>query len=222
MIDQNHIQTFQEFLSSHPDIASRFEALRTSRKVAKGHIIVGQGENNQDMFLLLSGAAKVVIYSRGGHEIQLAEFSSETLFGEMAVILGASRSSNVVAKTNCTLATISASEFKSLMQDFPKLAIYMTQLLAHRLQQTSQNLFETQAFTLTQRLYEFLLRRAVQSSESSEIFRLSPAPSVTALSEALNVSREATSRAVTKLTTRGIIKKDKIYWDIIRPDFEDY
>jgi len=221
MIKQNHIQNFQDFLASNTDIKAGFDQACMTRKVTKGNIIVGQGEGDQDMFLLREGEAKVVIYSKGGHEVQLAEFSAGTLFGEMAVLLGASRSSNVVAKINCTLETITAKDFQSLMQTFPKLAIYMTQMLALRLQQTSQNLFEAHAFTVPQRLYESLLRRAEQSPTSTEIYRLSPAPSVTSLSESLNVSREATSRAVTKLTARGLVKKEKKHWEILRPDFGD-
>lgn len=221
MVKQNHIQTFKQFLSSHADIKASFDHACKSRKVAKGHIIVGQDDRDQDMFLLRMGAAKVVIYSKGGHEVQLAEFKSGTLFGEMAVLLGAARSSNVVAQSDCTLDIISAKDFQALMQNFPKLAIYMTQMLAQRLHQTSQNLFESHAFTIPQRLYENLLRLSVQMPSSSEIYRLAPAPSVTSLSDTLNVSREATSRAVTKLISRGLIKKDKTYWEILRPDFDD-
>jgi len=221
MVEQNHIQNFQKFLSSNLDIKASFDQVCKSRKVPKGNIIVGQGEGDQDMFLLRGGSAKVVLYSKGGHEVQLAEFKSGILFGEMAVFLGATRSSNVVAQSDCTLVTISAKDFLALMQDFPKLAIYMTQMLAKRLQETSQNLFESHAFTLPQRLYENLLRRSQQSSTSVELYRLTPAPSVTSLSEGLNVSREATSRAVTKLISRGLIKKEKTHWDILRPDFGD-
>jgi CRP-like cAMP-binding protein len=220
MIAQNHIQTFEEFLSSHANIKTEFDRLSKSRKVSKGNAIVGQDEGDQDMFLLKTGKAKVVIYSKGGHEVQLAEFTSGTLFGEMAVLLGTSRSSNVVAQIDCTLNIISAKDFRALMQNFPELAIYMTQMLAQRLQQTSQNLFESHAFTVPQRLYQDLLRRSAQSAASSEIYRLTPAPSVTSLSEGINVSREAASRAVTKLLARGLVKKEKTHWDILRPDFD--
>lgn len=222
MIEQNHVQNFQDFLSSNIDIKAGFDHASKSRKVPKGRIIVGQNDSDQDMYLLVDGAAKVVIFSKGGNEVQLAEFSSGILFGEMAALLGAARSSNVIARKNCTLATISANDFRVLMQDFPRLAIYMTQMLAQRLQQTSQNLFESHAFTLPQRLYEDLLRRSQQSAASSEIFRLTPVPSVTSLSESLNVTREATSRAVTKLVSRGLVTKEKAYWDILRPDFDEF
>jgi CRP-like cAMP-binding protein len=221
MIQHNHIKNFQDFLGSNPDIKAGFEKACITRKVSKGNIIVGQDESDHDMFLLREGDAKVVIYSKGGHEVQLAEFSAGTLFGEMAALLGTSRSSNVVATINCKLDSISAKDFETLMQSYPKLAVYMTQMLAKRLQQTSQNLFEAHAFTVPQRLYEILIRRANQKSGSSEIYKLAPAPTVTSLSECLNVSREATSRAVTKLSKRGLVTKEKSHWEILRPDFGD-
>jgi len=220
MVEQNHIQSFHNFLDINTDIKASFDNNSKLRKVSKGNIIVGQDEGDQDMFLLRDGVAKVVIYSKGGHEVHLAEFTSGTLFGEMAVFLGATRSSNVVAKTDCALAVISANAFQRLMQSSPELAIYMTKMLAQRLYQTSQNLFESHAFTVPQRLYQEVLRRSQQSSVS-EIYRLTPAPSVTTLSEGLNVSREAASRALTKLISRGLIKKEKNYWEILRPDFDD-
>lgn len=221
MVTHNHIQNFQDFLAANSDIKTGFERACKSRKVPKGRIIVGQGASDQEMLLLREGEAKVVIYSRGGHEVQLAEFKAGTFFGEMAALLGAARSSNVVAQIDCRLSLISAKDFQRLMESFPKLALYMTQMLAQRLQQTSQNLFESHAFTVTQRLYAELLRRAQPSGHAAEIYHLTPAPSVTSLSEALNVSREATSRAVTRLISRGLVTKQKTHWEILQPEFDE-
>lgn len=215
MVEMN----FQNFLSAHPDLEAEFNRAANPRNVSKGNIIVGQGEADKDMFLLRKGHAKVVIYSEGGNEIHLAEFTEGTLFGEMAVLLEAARTSNVVALTDCALEIISAKDFNALMSNFPELALYMTQLLAKRLQETSQSLFENLAFTVAQRVYEFLMRHGVQSSKDVETFQVRPAPSVTSISENLNVSREATSRAVTKLISQGLVRKEKLYWDVIRPNF---
>lgn len=219
MDQQDNILRFQGFLSSHPEIEIAFKEVCHSRRISKGSIIVGQGDTDKDMFLLQKGRAKVVIYSEGGNEIHLAELSPGTLFGEMALLLSSARSSNVVAQTNCSLDIISAHDFNSLIKKFPELAVFMTQMLAHKLQQTSQSLFESLAFTVPQRTYEYLLRRAVQSADDKEVFHLTPPPSVTSLSESLNVSREATSRAITKLISQGLVKKEKALWKVLRPSF---
>lgn len=220
MDNQNHILSFQDFLSAHADIETAFKNICYSRTYAKGSIIVSQGEADKDVFFLRKGRAKVVVYSEGGNEIHLAELKPGTLFGEMAVLLNAARTSNVVAQVNCSLESVSAHDFKNLIKTFPELALYMTQMLASRLQQTSQSLFENLAFTVPQRTYEYLLRQAVQGPSDEEVFHIAPPPSVTALAESLNVSREATSRAITKLISQGLVKKEKALWKILRPNFK--
>ncbi|WP_026942243.1 Crp/Fnr family transcriptional regulator [Hellea balneolensis] len=216
---QYNILDFQRFLAENADIHAAFSDVSQSRKIAKGNIIVAQDEPGQDIFLLRVGRAKAVIFSEGGHEIHLAEFMPGTLFGEMAALLNAPRSSNVIAHTKAVVDVIPAAEFNTLMRRHPKLALYMTQMLAKRLQQTSQSLFEGHVFTVTQRIYQDLLRKSEPDSTDTERMRLAPAPSVTSLSKSLNVTREAASRAVTKLTKQGLVKKQKGYWDIIRPEF---
>ena len=219
---QHNILDFERFLAENPDIKMAMSQVSKSRKVEKGKIILAQDDPGQDIFLLRMGRAKAVIYSEGGHEIHLAEFTPGTIFGEMAALLNAPRTSNVIAQTKSVVDMIPAAEFNKLMQQFPKLALYMTQMLAKRLQQTSQSLFEGLVFTVTQRVYQDLLRRAEPDKSDSERCHLSPAPSVTSLSKSLNVTREAASRAITKLTQQGLVKKQKSHWDIIRPHFGDY
>lgn len=214
-----NILDFQSFLAENTDVKAALSHVSQARKLAKGNTIVAQDTSSQDIYVLQTGRAKAVIYSEGGHEIHLAEFYAGTLFGEIAALLNMPRTSNVIAHTKAAVDVIPAADFKRLMRQYPELALYMTQLLAKRLQQTSQSLFESHVFTVTQRIYQDLLRKSEPYALDTERQRLTPAPSVTSLSKSLNVTREAASRAVTKLTQQGLVKKQKDYWDIIRPEF---
>lgn len=218
---QFNILDFERFLQENSAVKAALSDVSQSRGIDKGKIIVAQEDPGQDIYLLRMGRAKAVIFSEGGHEIHLADFMPGTLFGEMAALLNARRTSNVIAQTKATVDIIPAVEFNSLMRRYPELALYMTQMLAKRLQKTSQSLFEGHVFTVTQRVYQDLLRRSEQDMSDSERLRLTPAPSVTTLSKSLNVTREAASRAVTKLAQQGLVKKHKGYWDIIRPQFDN-
>lgn len=213
------ILDFQNFLAENVEVEAALSDVSQARKLAKGNTIVAQDTPSQDIYVLRTGQAKAVIFSEGGHEIHLAEFSSGTLFGEMAALINTPRTSNVIAQTKAVVDVVPAADFKRLMRQYPELALYMTQLLAKRLQQTSQSLFESHVFTVTQRIYQELLRKSEPDALDTERHRLTPAPSVTSLSKSLNVTREAASRAVTKLTQQGLVKKQKDYWDIIRPEF---
>lgn len=217
----SHFDTvnFKDFLAKNSAINADYKTLYSSRSIQKGNIIVGHGDDDKDMYVLIEGKAKVVLYSEGGHEVHLAQFSPGTVFGEMAMLLGQSRSSNVIAQTDCCVETLSVGAFTRLLKDHPEFGLYMTHLLAKRLQETSQSLYENLAFSVPQRVYGVLLRRAVPTAPDSEVYKISPAPSVTQLSESLNISREATSRAITKLKSQGLLAKHKGHWNILKPQF---
>ncbi len=213
---------FAAFMSENAELDAAFSAVCHRRTFKKGQSIIGQDDPGREIFLLRKGKAKVVIYSEEGHEIWLAEFTAGTSFGEMAALLDTARTSNVIAASDCAVDVISAADFTELLRHFPEFSIYMMRLMAQRLQYTSRAMFEGLSFTMPQRIYEELLRRSEQDSVSKELYHLSPAPSVTQLSEILNVSRESASRAVARLTKQGLVKKQKKHWEILRPKFEDY
>ncbi len=213
---------FAAFMLENAELDAAFKAACHTRAFKKGQSIIGQDDPGREIFLLRKGKAKVVTYSEEGHEIWLAEFTAGFSFGEMAALLDTARTSNVIAASDCAVDIISAADFTELLRRFPEFSIYMMRLMAQRLQNTSRAMFEGLSFTVPQRIYEELLRRSEQDAQSKELYHLSPAPSVTQLSEILNVSRESASRAITRLTKQGLVKKRKKHWEILRPTFGDY
>jgi CRP-like cAMP-binding protein len=201
MLSHYNAVSFQDFLTSNSELNTAFKSLCSTRNIRKDNIIVGHGAEDKDMYVLTKGKAKVVLYSEGGNEVHLAQLNPGTIFGEMAMLLGQKRSSNVIAQTECCVDIISAAAFKTLLEDYP------------------QSLYESLVFSVPQRVYETLLRRGTPAESESEIYKIMPPPSVTHLSESLNISREATSRAITKLKTQGLLAKHKSHWNILKPQF---
>jgi len=181
MLSHYNAVSFQDFLTANSELNTAFKSLCSTRNVRKDNIIVGHGAEDKDMYVLTKGKAKVVLYSEGGNEVQLAQLNLGTIFGEMAMLLGQKRSSNVIAQTDCC--------------------------------------YESLVFSVPQRVYETLLRRGKPAESEGEIYKIMPPPSVTLLSESLNISREATSRAITKLKTQGLLAKHKSHWNILKPQF---
>jgi len=213
-------QDLLTFISSHPRYAERFRQYGCKRTYDKGEIIISQGDEDDDIFFLRHGKAKVVNYSEQGHEIWLAELRDGTTFGEMAYLLDTLRTSTVVATQTCEVEMITASAFQSLIDEFPEFWMILTKLLAHRLKSTSKALYEGLSLSLPNRVYDALLRDAAADPARSEQFTISPPPNVTHFSGQLNVSREAVSRAVSRLVQRGLVKKYRHAWHIINPEFK--
>lgn len=219
--DRQIVTNLISFLAKHNALSEVFYAQCRRKTAAKGSTIIEQGQDGQSLYILVQGTAKVVSYSEGGHEIWFAELGPGASFGEMAVLLDAARTSSVIAETDCQFDIISAASVSDIMAKFPAFSHFMAQLMAQRLQETTRALFESLSYNVSRRLYESLLRRAAASDEKGEVKILTPAPTVTELSGQLNLSREATSRALSQLIKKGLVIKSKDAWSIIQPEFRD-
>lgn len=75
------------------------------RKVRAGEPIVNQGEPGRELFLLLDGVVRVEVDGK-----RLAEYGPGSMHGERAVLEGGTRTSTIVAVTDCKLAVAKADE----------------------------------------------------------------------------------------------------------------
>lgn len=75
------------------------------RKVRAGEPIVNQGEPGRELFLLLDGVVRVEVDGE-----RLAEYGPGSMHGERAVLEGGTRTSTIVAVTDCKLAVAKADE----------------------------------------------------------------------------------------------------------------
>jgi hypothetical protein len=75
------------------------------RKVKAGEPIVNQGEPGRELFLLLDGVVRVEVDGE-----RLAEYGPGSMHGERAVLEGGTRTSTIVAVTDCKLAVAKADE----------------------------------------------------------------------------------------------------------------
>ncbi|MEG3640312.1 Crp/Fnr family transcriptional regulator [Magnetococcus sp. PR-3] len=82
------------------------------QKVPKGQRIITQGAYDRNMFLLLSGTARV--YKSSDPELTLAWLKNGQFFGEIAFFQEITRTANIDAQTRCTMVVITPEIFESL------------------------------------------------------------------------------------------------------------
>lgn len=85
----------------------------TEKKVTKGEIIIKQGEEGQDCYLIVSGKVNIYTESRGATPI--ATLEPGQIFGEMALLSEShtKRNSTAQAEEDCVLYGISEEVFKN-------------------------------------------------------------------------------------------------------------
>ncbi len=103
------------------------------RSYHAGEAIFLEGDNSQDLYILVSGCVTV---SKG--ETALSEISEPgTLFGEMSFLLRQPRSATVHARTEVTAVRIAAEHIGDFLRDSPPVATRLSTVLAERLSATT-------------------------------------------------------------------------------------
>ena len=102
--------------------------LGTPVDVEKGEVLTEQGSAGREFFLVLSGVASCRVGKR-----QVAQFTTGSYFGELALLQGGVRTADVVAETDMELLVLDAREFKSMLMTTPGIGVKMLARLAERL-----------------------------------------------------------------------------------------
>ncbi|MBU2582955.1 MAG: Crp/Fnr family transcriptional regulator [Alphaproteobacteria bacterium] len=105
------------------------------RQFAADEKIFLAGEAGSSMFIVRSG--KVAIKSGG---MILESVGPGGLFGEMALIDGSPRSATAVATEDSEIAVIEQPGLLGLIQQNPKFALTVMQLMARRIRRTNESL----------------------------------------------------------------------------------
>jgi putative ABC transport system ATP-binding protein len=83
----------------------------TKRQFVAGDVIIRQGEEGEDFFLISDGSVEVM---REGHDV--ARLGAGDFFGEAALITGEARNATVVANDNLATYVLGKDEFRSAIE----------------------------------------------------------------------------------------------------------
>src|ERR1700754_925295 len=81
------------------------------RRYEPGEPIVEYLDRSDDVFFLVSGEARVMVYSLAGRVVNFHDLSSGDMFGELPAFDGRPRSASVEARTSCLVASIRSGPF---------------------------------------------------------------------------------------------------------------
>ncbi len=107
------------------------------------NLIIRQGDNSQDIYLILEGKAEVIIESEEKNEKKLQEFKEGDIFGEISFVTGEPRTANVIASGSVKVLQINKESLGKVKQRFPRIAakVYdnLSEILARRLKETTRS-----------------------------------------------------------------------------------
>jgi CRP/FNR family transcriptional regulator, cyclic AMP receptor protein len=105
-----------------------------TRVVKEGSFIFQEGDKADGLYIVKSGKVGIRLGNR-----TLAELTTNSIFGEMALIDDAPRSATAVAVTDVELVAISEKQFLFLVSQTPFFALKVMRVLARRLRATNKS-----------------------------------------------------------------------------------
>ncbi|MEO1552792.1 MAG: Crp/Fnr family transcriptional regulator [Pseudomonadota bacterium] len=172
------------------------------------------------VFLLTKGVLKVVKQSQNGHEIWLADFAAPAIVGELSAILGAPRTSDVIADSKVSVLSVSQQVFADAARTHVKLANALNQELARRIRATSEKLAELYSVSVLGRLHFELVRIGEPDPDDDEVYRIATVINVSEMAARIHATRESTSRALSRLRQIGIVSNENGGMRVIAPRLE--
>jgi len=101
---------------------------RKTEEIAPGTEIFKAGEAGSVMYVLLEGAARILV---GRRVVEVA--GPGAILGEMALIDDQPRSATVVTMSRCRVVAIGSTEFDLLVREKPEFARHVMKVVADRL-----------------------------------------------------------------------------------------
>lgn len=189
-----------------PDnLAEALSSMATRVHARKGQMLIAQGSDADDVYLIVSGRVNISVFSVNGRETILREMGPGRLIGEMAAIAGLPRSANVVVVEDAVLALVSAAAFRSFLMDVPGAGYWMAMQLAARVRNLTDKSAEFASQPVAARLINELLRLSAGSAEADESVVIKDLPTHADLAARIGTHREAVTRELRQLTREGLI-----------------
>jgi CRP/FNR family cyclic AMP-dependent transcriptional regulator len=204
------------FHGADPAIMARAAPLARWISVEANRLVVDFGDDDNDVFLVVNGALRVLIRTPLGQEMILCDVGPGDVFGEVAAIDGTDRSASVVALRETRLCRLPAAAFLDIALHAPEVGTRLLRTLTMRLRREDERLFELTALPVRERLAAELLRLSRPRSDGSRV--ISPPPPQHVIAARIGARRETVSLSLRSLSERNLVEVSARAIGLPRPD----
>lgn len=183
--------------------------------IAAGRPIIDRDSDDTDVYFLVSGRARVVIYSETGREVSFDEIGPGTCVGELAAIDGAPRSASVVALEPTLLASLPRQAFLDAVLANAPAQLGLLKHLAQMVRQATSRIVELSTLGAHNRVYAEILRLAKTGAGGRTTIR--PIPAHGDLAARVSTTRETVARVFSDLAKKKIVVREKDQLVVLAP-----
>jgi CRP/FNR family transcriptional regulator, cyclic AMP receptor protein len=176
------------------------------RRVARNATILRAGDRTDFIYIIHSGALKVLVSDEEGREVILSMIGPGEFFGEMGVIDDNPRSATVVATVPSELIVFTKSDFKRCLAENFDVSLFIMRNLVRRLR-TADRKIETLALMDVFGRVAQLLREMSELDKDSGRRVVKRKISKQDIAKMIGASREMVSRVMKDLALQGLIEE---------------
>lgn len=190
-----------------PDTLARVQQRCAWRNYAAGQEIVHHLDTSDDVYFLVTGTARVSLFSVTGKSVTFCDLGAGEMFGEYAAIDGAPRSASIEARAPSLVASMSAAAFREVLEREPAVAQALLRHLVAKVRDLTTRVYEISALAVNNRIQAELLRLARQTAGAGSTATIDAPPTHAEIASRTSTHREAVTRELSHLTKAGLIKK---------------
>lgn len=206
-VDVEQIRSFPLFKPLDSEAADELTRRARARTVRKGELLLKRGEALDGLFTVLSGKLKIYLLSCNGAERIVRLLSPGDSFGEVIMFNEIASPVFVQGLVTSRLAYFPRESVYAMLASRPKFTIAMVKSLSHMLHEMISDLESCCMQNARQRLAHYLVCRAHDGAEPTEILQLPASKAIVA--STLNLSAETFSRELHQLARDGLISIDR-------------
>ncbi len=173
----------------------------------KGDVIFHKTDLGTDLYIVNSGRLKAVLADDDGDEIVLAQFGKGAFFGELSLLDGKGRSATIVADSDAELAILKKDVFLDMLYKEPRIAVELMATIVERLRGADEQIESLAFHEVGERLVRTLLDAAAAEKPHVKGFLKAGRLTHKELAARIGSSREAVSKCMKVLSTKGILKE---------------
>ena len=194
-----------------PDELRAMARTLRARRFRRGEVLFHEGDPGDALFVVASGAVKVVVPSEDGEEAILATLRRGDFLGELALLDGAPRSASAVALEATEALALPRDQFLALVATEPAIRDALMASLAGELRRLTTHVAELHFLDLTGRLAARLARLAEEHGDRlpDGSVRLDAPLTQSDLAAMIGATRQSVNKLLGEFEADGLLKMER-------------
>ena len=201
-----NFEIFKRLTSVECADISKLTKLRTYKP---GTYIISEAQNHNDVFFIVSGKVRSCAISQHGKQIYYEDLHAGMMFGEFAAIDDRGRSADCLAVIETVLVTVSGQTFLNILDTHPSVKDAVLRRLVKIVRNQMQRVSEFAFFSVNQRVRLELIRMGNEMESTGDSIELLSVPTHSEIALRIGTHREAVTRELRNLHTKGLITWDR-------------